>query len=538
MKKKSSFLKQASFLMVAGLLVRIIGLLYRTPMKATIGELGYGYYGYAYTVYNILLLISGYSIPVAVSKLMSERLVKKEYRNAQKVFKGAFVYVCAAGGLASLVAFVFAKQLLPQGAEDAVLALRVLAPTIVLAGILGVLRGYFQANNNMMPTAISQILEQIFNAFVSVAAGVILIGSFAQNEDERAIYGAAGGTLGTGVGVLSGILFMLFVFYVNRKVIKKKLRKDDSVKEETYGDIARVIFHMLTPVIFSTFIYNVSGYIDQSVFSPLMMAKGADAKEIASMYGLFTGQAMVLLNIPVALANASSTAMMPAVTGDYAVGNIRGARAKIDEAIHMTMFIAIPAAVGLAVLAFPIMELLFAGSPPEAAIMLIMGAISVIFYALSTITNGVLQGIGQQKIPVRNALLSLVVNILVLVVLTCFTPLGIYAVLLSTVAYSFTMCIVNQLAVRKYLDYSLQWKDAYLKPFGAAAFMGGIAWICYYGLHLLVPVNIVCLAIAVGVAILSYMILFIKFTGVTKEQMRKFPMGGVFIRIGTKIHLW
>lgn len=538
MEKKSSFLKQASFLMVAGLIVRIIGLLYRTPMKASIGELGYGYYGYAYTVYNILLLISGYSIPVAVSKLMSERLVKKEYRNAQKVFKGAFVYVCIAGGLASLVAFVFAKQLLPQGGEDAVLALRVLAPTILLAGILGVLRGYFQANSNMMPTAISQIIEQIFNAVVSVAAGVLLIQTFASNEDERAIFGAAGGTLGTGIGVLTGIIFMLFVFFVNRKSISKKLKYDTTEKEETYGDIAKVILQMLTPVIFSTFIYNVSGYIDQSVFSPLMLAKGADAKEIASMYGLYTGQVMVLINIPVALANASSIAMMPAVTGDYAMGDIKGARAKIDEAIRMTMFLAIPAAVGLGVLAFPIMELLFAGSPEEAAIMLILGAVSVVFYALSTITNGVLQGIGQQKIPVRNALISLVVNIIVLVVLTWFTPMGIYAVLLATVAYSLSMCILNQLSVRKYLDYTIQWKTAYVKPFAASAIMGAIAWICYYGLRLLVPVNIVCLAVAIVVAVISYMILYIKVTGVTKEQMRKFPMGGVFVRIGLKIRLW
>ena len=174
MGKKNSFVKQASFLMVAGLLVRVIGLLYRPVMKANIGELGYAYYGYAYTVYFILLLISGYSIPVAVSKLMSERLVKKEYRNAQKIFKGSLIYVLIAGGLASLVAFVFAEQLLPQGGEEAALALRVLAPTILLAGLLGVLRGYFQAHNNMMPTSISQILEALVNACVAVTMALCL----------------------------------------------------------------------------------------------------------------------------------------------------------------------------------------------------------------------------------------------------------------------------------------------------------------------------------------------------------------------------
>ena len=315
-KKSSSFMKQASFLMVAGLIVRMIGLLYRTPMKAAIGGLGYGYYGYAYNVYNILLLISGYSIPVAVSKLMSERLAKKQYRNAQKIFWGAVVYILIIGSLASIVAFVFAEQLLPVGAEDAVLALRVLSPTIMLAGLLGVMRGYFQANNNMLPTSISQILEQILNAVVSVAAAYFLVKSFGTTSDTRAIYGAAGGTLGTGIGVASGIVFMLLVFGLNRKIIKKKLKRDTSSCQESYGEIAKVLFFMMTPVLLSTFLYNVSAYIDQSIFSPLMLAKGAAADSITEIYGVFSGQYMVLINIPVALANATSTAMMPEITAN------------------------------------------------------------------------------------------------------------------------------------------------------------------------------------------------------------------------------
>ena len=127
-RKNASFVRQATFLMVAGLIVRIIGLLYRTPMKATIGGLGYGYYGYAYNVYNILLLISGYSIPVAVSKLMAERIAKKQYRNAQRVFWGAVLYILLIGSLAGLVASVFARQPLPAGADGALMALRTLAP--------------------------------------------------------------------------------------------------------------------------------------------------------------------------------------------------------------------------------------------------------------------------------------------------------------------------------------------------------------------------------------------------------------------------
>lgn len=530
-KKSSSFVKQATFLMVAGLIVRIIGLLYRTPMKATIGGLGYGYYGYAYNVYNILLLISGYSIPVAVSKLMSERIAKKQYHNAQRVFWGAVIYIVVIGSLAALVAFVFARQLLPAGAEGAVLALRILAPVILLAGLLGVLRGYFQANNNMMPTSVSQILEQILNAVISVAAAWFLVNNFGTTEETRASYGAAGGTLGTAAGVLMGILFMLLVFALNRKVIKKRVRRDTTNHVESASEIAKVILLMMTPVIFSTFIYNVSAYIDQSIFSPLMLAKGANADDITTIYGVFSGQYMVLINIPVALANATSTAMMPQVTTNYAVGDYEGATQKIHEAIRMTMFIAIPAAVGLGVLAFPIMNILFAGSPDEAGYMLIVGAVSVIFYSLSTITNGVLQGIGKQHLPLRNAAISLVVNVAILAGLTWFMDLGIYSVLLATMGYSLCMCILNNLSVRKYLKFKNELMTTYGKPLAAAAGMGIVAWMVYYGLSIFVPSQLVCLIPAVAIAIVVYLILFVIITKSTEQQMRAYPMGNIIVKM-------
>ncbi len=536
--KKQSFVRQATFLMAAGLIVRIIGLLYRTPMKAVIGGLGYGYYGYAYNVYNILLLISGYSIPVAVSKLMSERIAKKQYRNAQRVFWGAVIYILIMGSLAAIVAFVFARQLLPSGGEGAVLALRVLAPVILLAGLLGVMRGFFQANSNMMPTSVSQILEQLVNAVVSVGAAVWLIRRFGGGTNEgRAVFGAAGGTLGTGAGVLTGILFMLLVFLVNRKVIHRRVQRDVTEHIETASEIFKVILLMLTPVIISTFVYNVSAYLDQKIFAPMMLAKGFAADDITTIYGVFSGQYMVLINIPIALANASSTALMPNITGAYATGDIEGAKARIHEAIRMTMFIAIPATVGLAVLADPIMQLLFSNSPDEAGRMLIIGAISVLFYSLSTITNGVLQGIGKQHIPLRNATISLVVNLAVLSFLTWFTNLGIYSVLLATIAYSFCMCILNQMAVRKYLAFKNEWMTTYIKPLAAAAVMGIAAWAVYYGLAMVVPQKIICLVPAVCIAILLYLILFVKITKSTAEDMRGYPMGSLVVRCLRLLHI-
>lgn len=169
-KKKNTLLRNTSILMAATIISRVIGLLYRSPLGETIGNEGLGYYSTASNLYTILLLISSYSIPMAVSKIVSERLALKEYRNAHRVFHGALIYAVIVGGIAALVAFFGGKFLLPYNQQNALLALRVLAPTIFFSAVLGVLRGYFQAHSTMMPTSISQIIEQVFNAAFSIGA--------------------------------------------------------------------------------------------------------------------------------------------------------------------------------------------------------------------------------------------------------------------------------------------------------------------------------------------------------------------------------
>ena len=536
-KKSSSFVKQASILMIAGLVVRVIGLLYRSPMREIIGDLGNGYYGYAYTVYSILLLVSSYSIPMAISKLMAERIARKQYKNANRLFKGALIYACVVGGIAALFAWFGGRLLLPAGGENAVLALRMLAPTIFFCAILGVLRGYFQAHNTMVPTSISQIVEQLVNAIVSVGAAWLFIDWFAGNETEEAIYGAAGGTLGTGAGVVAGLLCMLFVFAVNRKEIKRRIDNDYTVEVESYKEIFRTILMMVTPVIFSTCIYNLSSYLDQSFFAPLMMSNGWNADDITIQYGIFSGQYMVMINIPIALANAASTAVLPSVSGNFAVGDVDGARHKINEAIQMTMFLCIPAAVGMCVLADPIMHLLFPSTTALAGKLLMAGAVSVVFYSLSTITNGVLQGIGKPSLPVRHAALSLVINVAVLAVLTKFTPLGIYSVMIATIAYSLAMCL-NGRSVTKHLDYHMDISGMFLRPLAAAALMGAAAVAVYYGLHQVIHSNVICLLPAILVAVVVYGVAYLFIAHPSKELLRRFPGGAYLVKIAVRIGVY
>ena len=529
---KNTFVKNASFLMMATLISRVIGLLYKSPLGVIVGNEGMGYYGFANNVYVILLLISSYSIPMAVSKVISERLALKQYRNAQKVFYGALIYGAVVGGLAALVAFFFGKYLLPANQPNALPALRILAPTIFLSAILGVLRGYFQAHDTMLPTSISQVLEQIANAVVSVAAAWLLISSFATDEETTAIWGAAGGTLGTGAGVAAGLIFMLFVYLLNRKTIRRQVARDRHTQEESYGQVFKIIILMVTPIIFNTFVYNASSYLDSILFSNIMGHARMDARLISEQWGEYSNYYVSLINIPLALSSATSSAMMPEISSLYATGSYEKANGKINEGTRLTMFLCIPAAVGLSVLAFPIVKTLFPESGDLSGQLLAAGSVSVIFSALSTITNGVLQAIGKPKIPLRNAAISLALNLAVVAVVTFLFPqAGIFSVLAATIVFALSMCFLNAMSLRKYLGHKNDFRNDYLKPLAASAGMGVVAWVAYYGLHLLVPVRILCLGVAILLAVPVYLILFVKITGVTEEQMRRFPMGSYVVKV-------
>lgn len=530
--KGNALVKNASFLMMATLISRIIGLLYKSPLSTVVGNVGMGYYGYANNVYVILLLISSYSIPMAVSKVISERLALKQYRNAQKVFHGALIYGALVGGIAALVAFFLGKYLLPVNQQEALLALRMLAPTIFLSAILGVLRGYFQAHSTMLPTSISQIIEQIANAVVSVAAAWLLIGSFGGDDKKDAIFGAAGGTMGTGAGVVAGLLFMLFVYGLNSKTIRKKVAKDRHTTEESMMGVLKIIFLMVTPIIFNTFVYNASSYLDSKIFSDILGLKGVANKVVSGQWGEYSNYYISMINIPLALSSATSSAMMPEIASRYITKDYEGANKKINEGVQLTMFLCIPAAVGLAVLAFPIMKLLFPKSSDLSGILLAAGSVSVVFSALSTITNGVLQAIGQAKLPLRNSAISLVLNVLTVALCSYFVPsMGVFAVLAASLVFAVCMCVLNALSLKKYLGHKNDFVNGYGKPLIASAGMGAVAWGIYYGLRLLVPIRIVCLGVAVIFAVLVYMILYVVVTKTTQEQLRKFPMGSYMVRV-------
>ncbi len=536
---------QAGILAAAGILVRIIGLLYGSPLTGIIGDEGNGYYSQAYNIYTIMLLISSYSIPSAISKVIAQKLGVGEVRNAQRIFRAALIYVMVVGGFFALLLFFGADHFV-EGSSIPVL--RVFAPTIFFFGFLGVLRGYFQAHKTMVPTSISQIIEQICNAVISLSAAYLLM-QMVRDRDQttQAIYGAMGSAVGTGSGVIAALIFM-FIMYMRQRGEVKAAVRDDVHPVQSYRSIYKMIFLIVTPFILSTCIYNLTTVVNQTLFTRIMIyGKGLPEKDVATAYGIFSRKAVVIANIPIAIASAMSSAMMPNISSSFAQGKKQETADMVSKVIRMTMLIAIPSAIGLIALAKPVMMVLYPqrASLDEASMLLAGMGITVIFYSLSTISNSVLQGIGKVNAPVINAAISLLVQSGVLAVLLTTTNLGNKALVIAVIIYSFLMCVLNDLSARKGLTYERNVTTTYVKPLLASLIMGIGARLIYDVLFLLFGkvlgegyfANLLAAGIAIVLAVLIYMAVLIRIKGVKKEELAALPKGRSIVRILKKCKL-
>ena len=540
MKQKNTLVKNASILMIASIISRVIGLLYRRPLGATLGSVGMGYYGVASNLYSILLLIYSYSIPMAISKIVSEKNALGQYRNAHKTFLGAMIYAVIVGGVTALICWFGGRFLLPANQPNALPALRALAPTIFLSAILGVFRGYFQAHKSMTPTSISQILEQIMNALVSVIAAVVLIRTMApEGGANAAIFGAMGGTIGTGAGVAVVLIVMLYVFRINRGFFRRRRNRDIHSTEESYGDIFKDIILMITPIIFTSFIYNCSAYLNTYVYSSIQGLHGIDSELIMAAYGEYSNYYIPMIGIPLALASAGTSAMMPEVSESYAVGDRREVNRKSNETIRLSMFVCIPCMIGLTVLAYPIMGVLFPASSDLAAKLLMFGSIFVVTDSFSIVTGGVLQSIGQQKTALINSAVSLGGNLASLALLLALFPqLDVYAVMISNILFTVVCCVLNTLSLRKYLRFRMEIRKTYIEPLIASAVMGAVAFALYSLIASVTKRPSIGLFVSIIAAIFVYLIIYVKISHTGEAEMRKYPMGGMAVRVLKKIRVY
>lgn len=539
-KKKSGFMVQGGILAAAGLITRFIGLLYRIPLTRTVGKEGMGYYNTAYEIYNIALLISCYSVPVAVSKLIADKEGKGEYVNSSRYFRFALILSSSIGLTVSLLVFIFAPQIaVAYKYPNCMIPLRVLTPTIFVFSIMGVIRGFFQGKRTMVPTAVSQIIEQIVNAVVSVVAAAYLIDAF-KDLNEAAAYGAAGGTAGTLAGAFAALVFLVILLFLYRKKVDKSEMVDVSGKKDESKVILKALIFTMMPIIFSQTIYQVSGTIDSYMFSNIMNKHGYTESERAVFWEAYSNRYKWMYNVPVAIASAFGVTIVPALSASYAMHDMEGIKKQIASAVKFNMLIAFPAAAGLGFLSEPILVLLLGDTTDNLGPRLLtLGCMAVVFFALSTLTNGVLQGINMMRKPVTHSAIALIIHIIAVYIGLNVFPResGTYVMVICNMLYGFLVCAMNWHTIGKTLGYKQEVKRTFILPAVCAVVMGFIASLMYELLYAYTYSRLVALVPTIFAAIMIYAVLIILTKTVTEEELKVMPKGRTIVKLLKKLRL-
>lgn len=546
-KKKSNYIVQGGILAAASILVRIIGMVYRIPVTRILGPVGNSYYSAAYEVYSMVLLISSFSLPLAVSKLVSARMAAGQAKAAYKIFKCTLLFALVSGGIGALLIFFgagFFSDVLVNTPESK-LALQVLAPTILVVAIMGCLRGYFQGLGTMVPTAVSQIVEQVVNAAVSIGAAWVLfhygqkLDTLLGTETAAYAYGAAGSTLGTGLGALSGLILLVLLILAYRRFMRRKMASDRSRSEESTAGIYYMLFLTIMPVILSTAVYNLSGIIDQGIFKHLMVFKNYESMKIDELWGIYSGEYKLLTNVPIAVASAMASSTIPVLTRARVAKDRKEMRKKTENAIRFVMVICIPCAVGLSVLAEPILQLLFGAKDhlQLSALLLQTGSVSVVLYGMSTLTNGILQGMDKMRLPVIHAAISLALHVVLLIFMVMVPNMNIHAVVWANIFFAFLMCVLNSRSIAKYMRYRQEVMRTFLIPAAASAIMGVAAFAVHKGIMVVLKSNAVATLAACVAAVIVYAVALLLLKGLSEEELLSFPKGRMLISIAKKLHL-
>lgn len=572
---QQGIIKGAMILAAASFISKIIGMLYRIPVTNILGDVGNGIYSQAFTIYTTLLTLSAVGIPSAISKMISERIAVGAYKDAQRVYKIAMIYSTVIAAVLALIMWVGAgtiSQVMIQN-TSLVMPIKALAPTIVVVTIMAVMRGYFQGMNNMAPSGISQVIEQLFNAIFSVVLAYVLIGKGIEAA-------ATGSTLGTGIGALAGLLFMIFIYYLTQGRVKKRIQTSTTYEYETSATILKKILLTTIPIVISTSIFSIMTNIDSAMIARMLpdsieylqnnnllqslpvsdvtqigvqtldemmnrlippspvilnlmkeydiqylvntMVQRQEIKDI--LVGQYFGKYFTLINVPVSLILTMGTAAIPSIAAAKSIGDFRDIRNKIRMILKIGMLLGVPAAVGIGVFATPIMGLLFK-SAPDGGELLTYGAISIIFITIAQLTTGVLQGMGKQQVPTIHAIIACIIKVILNFILLSIPTLHIYAVIHSTTVCYIIYAVLNVIYLRKTIELKLNWKTLLIKPAISAAIMGAVA----YGLYILLcgikPMQGVWLMVVVPIAALVYAAIGLLTGTITKRDIENIPGG-------------
>ncbi len=512
-------------LSAAGILSKILGAVYRIPFSRIVGEEGLGIYQMAYPFYTLILAVSTAGIPLAVSKLISERECQGDHEGVAKVFRLSLLILTTFGILASGTLFFSADWISLNILKEprAALSLKAIAPAILFTSIIANFRGFFQGFQRMAPTAISQVLEQFVRVSTVFIATYFLLSKGLEMT-------AAGASLGASTGSLAALIIISSIYFFSKE------RKEETLvcNEEKSQDLLKGIFSLAIPISIGALVLPLMQIMDTFLVPATLQKAGFTASIATGLFGQLSGMAGSIINLPFMVTTSLAAALVPSISEKIKLGKNLEVQKLLSSGFKMAALIVLPATAGLIVLADPIMAMLF--KAPGAGSVLAWSAPTVVAIGAYQVASGTLQGYGKVMIPV----ISLVFGVTIKGILTYLLimwGMGIEGAALATVLGYLTAAGINIQIMKKYTGS--QWfvfQDHILKPLIAVIAMS-ISAIFFYRIFK-VAGNSLGTLISISLAGLVYLLVLIKIKGIKEEEIIQIPkFGDKLVKIGKKIKI-
>lgn len=537
-KKRSSFMQNVLILMFAQIMVKVLGLVYKFVITnfEGFGDTGLGYYSAGYQIYSLLLALSSIGIPSVVSKLVSERIAKGDNKGAQRIFKICMTFFVGIGIVLSFGLFFGAEYIAiaMYDVADTKYVMQVLAPAIAFVSASAVFRGYFAGLNDMKPTSYSQIIEQFFNCVLSITFVYALLG-------REPYIMAAGGNLSTTLAII--LTFVYLIIYYKRKKIKIEPNQKSEEDELTAMKLLKKILIISVPVTISSIISVVSPLIDtatvsrciQTAFANMYPVKEQLEALAMSKNGILS-KVDTLVNLPIAVNVAFSTALVPAISGAIAQKDMKTASKRMTFSIFASLLIVLPCAVGFISLAQPILSLIYPTASDGAEVLMVY-AIAMIFIALNQTVNGGLYGLNKTYIPAISLIIGIIIKFVLNIVLISNPKIEIMGAGISTVIcqlVAFLICIV---ALQKNIKLHFKCGRMIIAPIIASVIMGVSTYLINQALNNIVRMSIsTILSIIFGALI--YIVLIFALKILRKEDIMMIPFGSKIYSVLIKIKIY
>ena len=525
---KKTFLKGALVLGAAGIIIKVLGAFFRIPLANIIGDTGMGYYQTAYPVYVLLLTLSTAGIPTAIARLVSERTAEENHREAFRIFQLSFRLLFVIGIVCCGVLFFGAPLIVKNYARpEAVYAMRAIAPALFFVPLMASFRGYFQGLQDMRPTAVSQVFEQLFRVIIGLSFAVMLV--------PRGLeFAAAGASFGATAGAVFGLL-AIFIVYMRQRtgICRRAAATPRDFKSESSGRILKKIILIAIPITIGAAIMPIMTNIDLMIVMDRLESCGFSGEEANGLYGQLSGFAAPLINFPQVLTQSIAMSLVPAIAAAHQTKDRPFLHKNITLGLRTAMLVGMPCAVGLFVLAKPIMLLLYP-SQTESAVSasgcLAVLAVGVIFLSSVQTLTGMLQGIGKQWIPVRNLMIGGIFKVILTYILTGIPSINVKGAAAGTVCAYFVASTLNLIAVKKYTGVRFDFSMIYVRTALASIGMGAVVWMIYR-LSVGYLGNMTATLISVNGGVVTYGILLLASDGITEEELLLFPKGKILVAI-------